>query len=98
MSQTDPLPGAGHPTGSPQPLEITSGKTLNQFLPFIQRLTSKGIQGPPVPLDPYALSRPLIADYSRPPVLMSLALAVLRLYAAEARGRGRDAGQIVTEP
>jgi len=30
------------------------------------------------------------------PVLMSLALAVLRLYAAEARGRGR--GPIVTEP
>ena len=32
------------------------------------------------------------------PVLMSLALAVLRLYAAEARGRGPGSGTIVTEP
>jgi predicted PurR-regulated permease PerM len=32
------------------------------------------------------------------PVLMSLALAVLRLYAAEARGRGPGPGAIVTEP
>jgi hypothetical protein len=42
---------------TPMPLEITRGVTLNQFLPFIQRITSQGIQGPPVPLDPYALSR-----------------------------------------
>ena len=39
------------------PLEISEGKTLNVFLPFIQQLMAKGIQGPPVPLDPYALSR-----------------------------------------
>jgi predicted PurR-regulated permease PerM len=32
------------------------------------------------------------------PVLMSLALAVLRLYAAEARGRSAGPGTIVTEP
>jgi predicted PurR-regulated permease PerM len=32
------------------------------------------------------------------PVLMSLALAVLRLYAAEARGRGAGPGEIITEP
>jgi len=32
------------------------------------------------------------------PVLMSLALAVLRLYAAEARGRGPGPGAIVSEP
>ena len=42
---------------TPQPLEIASGKTLNQFLPFLQRISSQGIQGPPIPLDPYALSR-----------------------------------------
>ncbi|HEX3314192.1 MAG TPA: hypothetical protein VHR72_04830 [Gemmataceae bacterium] len=42
---------------TPVPGEISSGKTLNQFLPFLQRIMSQGIQGPPVPLDPYALSR-----------------------------------------
>ena len=42
---------------TPTSIEITQGKTLNQFLPFIQKLMAQGIQGPPVPLDPYALSR-----------------------------------------
>jgi hypothetical protein len=42
---------------TPQPLEIREGKTLNQFLPFINQLAAKGIMGPPVPLDPYMLSK-----------------------------------------
>ena len=42
---------------TPLSTEIAEGKTLNQFLPFIQHLTSKGALGPPVPLDPYAISR-----------------------------------------
>ena len=42
---------------TPSSIEIAEGKTLNQFLPFIQHLVSKGAHGPPVPLDPYALSR-----------------------------------------
>jgi hypothetical protein len=42
---------------TPLPLEISSGRTLNQFLPFLQQISAKGIQGPPIPLDPYALAR-----------------------------------------
>jgi hypothetical protein len=57
---------------TPLPLEITSGKTLNQFLPFIQRITSQGIQGPPVPLDPYALSRISVTMGSNGPNLSLL--------------------------
>ena len=42
---------------TPTSMEITEGKTLNQFLPLLQRMTAQGVMGPPIPLDPYALAR-----------------------------------------
>jgi hypothetical protein len=42
---------------TPTSLEISGGRTLNQFLPLLQRMTAQGVMGPPIPLDPYALSR-----------------------------------------
>jgi hypothetical protein len=42
---------------TPTSMEICEGKTLNQFLPLLEQMTSRGVMGPPIPLDPYALSK-----------------------------------------
>jgi hypothetical protein len=42
---------------SPQVGEINNGKTLNAFMPYIMKLSETGVQGPPVPVNPYALKR-----------------------------------------
>lgn len=41
----------------PQPAEISSGRTLNAFLPFVMKMSETGAQGPPVPVNPAALQR-----------------------------------------
>lgn len=41
----------------PQPAEISNGRTLNAFLPYVMKLAQNGVQGPPVPVNPAALKR-----------------------------------------
>jgi hypothetical protein len=39
----------------PFPAEVTSGQSQNILLPYLDKLLRVGVQGPPVPLDPYML-------------------------------------------
>jgi hypothetical protein len=40
----------------PTEREVTSGKSLNIIMPYLQNLAAQGIQGPPVPLSPQVVS------------------------------------------
>jgi hypothetical protein len=42
---------------SPTGPEITRGKTLNAFLPYVMKLAQMGVQGPPVPINQLALKQ-----------------------------------------
>jgi hypothetical protein len=42
---------------NPTPGEIASGEALNILLPYLQNLSNKGVQGPPVAISPDILSR-----------------------------------------
>jgi hypothetical protein len=39
----------------PLPAEVTSGRSQNILLPYLDKLLRVGVQGPPIPLDPYML-------------------------------------------
>jgi hypothetical protein len=42
---------------NPAPAEIARGETLNMFMPVIEDLSLKGVSGPPIQLDPDAVSQ-----------------------------------------